>query len=298
MKFFKNPVWQFVGVIISVIAIFVALYISATDRPSKKLRVEILSNNPLISVNTDIAKEIEILYKDVPVQTLSLILLRFENTGNEPIAESDYSEPIRITLSQNAEIGEATIQETQPLGINLTATKISNNQIELAKTLLNPGDQVVIKILAINNDETLEINTRIAGIQNIEVISVLESQSTSKSSSNFFLFIFGGLGLLILWLMFWNSKGVVEWRIKKYGYNPALEAYAAAQERVSTKVMTTENLRLVILHLRNAFVWDNIYLEKAKNDPIFSELQNYEIYKAFISEFENMKNNKEKGSRP
>ncbi|MBL8078390.1 MAG: hypothetical protein JNM55_10550 [Anaerolineales bacterium] len=290
MKIFKDPIWQFIGVVISIIAIFVALYISSTERPSKKLRVEVLSNNPLISVNTDVVKEIEIFYKNAPVQTLSLILLRLENTGNEPIAQSDYSEPIRIILSENAEVGEATIQETQPSGIKLTASKIASNQIELAKTLLNPGDQVVIKILAINNDDTLNITARIAGIQNVEVVSVLDSQTASKSSGNFFLFLFGGFGLLILWAMIWNSKSVVDWRIKNYGYNPALEAYATAQERASTKLMDSENMRLVISYLRTAFIWDIAYFEKAKNDPIFSKLQSYEIYKAFISEFENIKN--------
>lgn len=292
MKFLKDPVWQFVSVVIGIIAIFVSFYISNDERPSKKLRVEILSNNPLISVDTNIANEIEVTYKDIPVESLSLILLRFENTGNEPIGESDYSEPIRITLSENAEIGEATIQETKPVGINLSSTIISNNQIELAKTLLNPGDQVVVKILAINNDETLKINARIAGIQNIEVVSVLENQSNTNSSRNFGLTIAGAYCLLILLAIIWNSKRVVEWRIKKFGYDPALEAYAIAQNKMSRNSINAELIREAISSLRTAFSWDISYLEKAKNDPLFSKLQNYEVYKALILEYEKVKNAK------
>src|SRR5688572_9000676 len=119
MKIFKDPVWQFVGVVVAVIALIATVIIYLIDRPVKRLQVQILSNSPLISVNTDISSQIQILYNDKPVQSLSLILLRFENVGNEPIKETDYSEPIRILLSSQAEVGEVSVQETKPEGIDL-----------------------------------------------------------------------------------------------------------------------------------------------------------------------------------
>lgn len=293
MKFLKDPVWQFIGVVIGIIAILVTWYLSVNERPTKKLRVEILSNSPLISVNTDIAKEIEIFYKDVPVQSLSLILLKFENTGNDPIRESDYSEPIQITLSSNAEIGETSIQETRPEGINLIANKIAPNQIELAKVLLNPGDQVVLRILAINNDETLEINTRIAGIQNIEIVSVLESGTTSELSSDAIaaLICASGYGILLLSVLIWNSRKVVIWRSKQFGYDPALTAYVEAQEKMLKGAVTPARMRNAITQLRIAFNWDISYLEKAQQDPVFLKLRDYELYKKLIDEFTSQKNN-------
>src|SRR5687768_3163626 len=114
MKIIKDPVWQFVGAVVAVIALIVTVGIYVIDRPVKRLQVQILSNSPLVSVNTDISPRIRILYEDKPVQTLSLILLRFENVGNEPIRVGDYSEPIRILLSPSAEVGEVTVQETKP----------------------------------------------------------------------------------------------------------------------------------------------------------------------------------------
>ena len=139
-----------------------ALYFNG--RPVKKLRVEILSNSPLVSIDTAMAKEMQVLYKGVPVQTLSLILLKFANAGTEPIKESDYSEPIRVLRSQSAAVGEVSIQETRPDGIKLTPTVRASNQVELARVLLNPGDQAVLKILALNNDSTLKISARIVGV--------------------------------------------------------------------------------------------------------------------------------------
>lgn len=287
MKFLKDPIWQFVGVVVGVIAIIVTLFVYFDERPYKKLKVEILSNNPLISINTDIAKEIQILYKDSPVQSLSLILLRFENTGTEPIRENDFSEPIQILLSQNAEIGEVSIQETRPNGIQLTPTIIANNQIRLAKVLLNPGDQVVIKILAINNDGTLNINARIAGISVIEIQSVLENGSPEKSASgaSVALWCLGIDIIFLIGLVAWNSQRGMKWRKENMGFDPARHYYIAAQEKILNGAPTPDRMKFTVNFLRNAFRWDSSYIQKAQDDPLFAHLHNYELYKILIDEF-------------
>ena len=112
MKFLRDPAW--LSVIVAVLALAMSLGLYFNSRPVKKLRVEILSNSALVSINTAMAKDLQVLYKGVAVQTLSLILLKVVNTGTEPIKESDYSEPIRMTMSQSASIGEVSVQETRP----------------------------------------------------------------------------------------------------------------------------------------------------------------------------------------
>src|SRR5438128_2265681 len=112
----RDPVWQFISVLVAVALAALAYF----GRPSKKLRVDVLSNGPIVSVDTNVVKEIQILYRGKPVHTLSLILLKFENTGTEPIRESDYSEPIRASLSPSAEVGDVVVQETRPTGIGLS----------------------------------------------------------------------------------------------------------------------------------------------------------------------------------
>src|SRR5262245_16390244 len=147
MKFFRDSIWQFIGVVSAIVIAVVLFWLS---RSAKDLQIEILSNSPLVSVDGEITKDIKIIYKDQPVQTLSVVLLRIENTGNVPIREGDYSRPIRISVSPEAEVGEFSVVETRPKGIDLSLEKIASNQVELSKSLLNPGDQVLIKILALD----------------------------------------------------------------------------------------------------------------------------------------------------
>jgi hypothetical protein len=287
MKLIKDPVWQFVAVVVAVVALIVAVSIYLIGRPVKRLQVQILSNSPLISVNTEISPQIQILYKDKPVQTLSLILLRFENVGNEPIRESDYSKPIRILLSPNAEVGEVTVQETKPEGINLNPTVSASNQVEIAKALLNPGDQAVLKVLALNNDGTLKVEARIVGIPHLKILSALEGSTQSNDSVPYSI-VFIGLGVAILIVISaftWYSKKVIKWRISHLGFNPALYYYTQAQETILSKDKNTGSISNTINCLGKAFSWDRSYVQRAQKDPLFSQLQEYEKFKAVIDKY-------------
>ena len=164
MKIIRDQGWGFIGIVTGIIlTIAVVLY----QRQVNELQVEIVSNSSLINVDSEIASDIEIIYKDQPVETLSLILIRLENTGNVAIKESDYSQPIVISISPDAEIGEFVVAETSPRGINLSLGKIGTHQVELSKSLCNPGDQALIRIMALNNDDTLDITARIVDISQL-----------------------------------------------------------------------------------------------------------------------------------
>ena len=284
MKIIKNPAWQFVATVVGVIALIVTVSIYLIGRPVKRLQVQILSNSPLISVNTDIASQIQILYKDKPVQTLSLILLRFKNVGNESIRESDYSEPIRILLSPNAEVGEVTVQETKPEGVGLNPIVSANNRVEIAKALLNPGDQAVLKVLALNNDGTLKVEARIAGIPNLEILSALEGSTQSNNLALYWI-PFIGLGVIILTVisgLMWTSRKVIEWRRSHLGFDPARHYYRLAQETILNKDTGAGNIRFTITYLGKAFSWDRGYVQRAQKDPLFAHLQEYEKFRALI----------------
>lgn len=299
MNILKDPVWQFIGVLVAVIALIATVIIYLIDRPVKRLQVQILSNSPLISVNTDISSQIQILYKDKPVQTLSLILLRFENVGNEPIKEADYSEPIRILLSSKSEVGEVTIQETRPAGIDLDPRVIAANQIEIAKVLLNPGDQAVVKVLALNNDGTLDVEARIAGISNVEILSALEgsAEGNDSASTKNLIAMLSLVSILVALIagFIWNSTRVIEWRKSYLGLDPARHYYTLAQETVLSKDKYTGNISNTINYLRKAFSWDRSYVQRAQKDPLFSHLQEYENFRAIIDKY---KQNESKSNNP
>jgi hypothetical protein len=288
MKILKDPTWQFVAVVVAVLALAAAVVIFLVGRPVRRLQVQILSNSPLISVSASISPQIQVLYRARPVQALSLILLRFENVGNQPIREGDYSAPIRILLSPKAEVGEVTVQETKPAGISLNPTVSAANQVEIGRTLLNPGDQAVVRILALNNDGTLRVSARIAGITELKIFSALEGGTQSARPEReraAVLALLGALVLTVFAIMVWHSRAVVDWRRRRLGLDPAGLYYSRAQEAMLSKDPSTGGTGSAIRFLGKAFSWDRSYVERAQNDPLFAHLREYDKFKAVLDKY-------------
>lgn len=284
---FLTPAW--LGVYVGVLAIAVTLALYINGQPVKRLRIEVLSNSPLVSIDTAMAKELQIMYKGLAVQSLSLILLRIANTGTEPIKETDYSDPIRITISETASVGEATVQETQPDSIQLAPTVAPRNQVALAKALLNPGDQAVIRILALNNDSTLKITARIVGVSTLDIQSVLDRKDTKGLNQNAVLSGALILVLLILSVAFlWQSTSVIQWRRRHFGLDPARYFYTLAQGGMLTLSSSTNEkasmaLTQVVRNLDKALTWDITYMQRVEADPLFSKLLSYEKFKDVVA---------------
>jgi hypothetical protein len=288
MKILKDPTWQFVAVVVAVLALAATVVIFLVGRPVKRLQIQILSNSPLISVSASISPQIQVLYRARPVQALSLILLRFENVGNEPIREGDFSAPIRVLLSPKAEVGEVTVQETRPAGISLDPTKSAANQVEIGRTLLNPGDQAVLRVLALNNDGTLKVTARIAGISELKILSALEGGTQSAHfvrERTVVLALLGALVLAVSALMAWHSRPVVAWRRRTLGLDPAGLYYSRAQEAMLSKDQTTGGVRTAIMLLGKALSWDRSYVMRAQNDPLFAQLREYDKFKAVLDKY-------------
>lgn len=287
MKFFRDPVWQFVGVVIGLGAIVLAVVLSRTERQVSELQIEILSNSSLVNVDGDVTGDIEIVYRDQPVNTLSLILLRIENSGNVPIRDSDYSEPIVIAVSPDAEIGEFTIVETEPKGINITVEKISPYQIELSNALLNPGDQVLLKILALDNDDSLDITARIVNVSELQIVSGLVEPDTVQKIGFWdvvlFVLVVSGFLLYVALIYVWteNIDIVVRLRHKLFGLDPAFYHYEQARRWILRD--TTGSLREAYLSLGKAIKRDQGYAQKAQSDPRFTKLRELGLLDEIVS---------------
>ena len=81
-----------IGALISFAAILVAAVIYFKQRQRKNISFELLSNSSLLSVQEEVKKDVQILYKGKLVQA-NLILLRLVNSGNVEVRSSDFEGP-------------------------------------------------------------------------------------------------------------------------------------------------------------------------------------------------------------
>jgi len=128
-------------------------------------------------------KDIKIEFKGQLVNNLSLLQVKLENLGNQPVRRDDYDQPISFIFPKEATVIESTILESLPENIKIPLN-IQKNVVTLEPTLLNPADKIILRFLFVNAPSVGQslpfvIDARIANINKIEVITALEQNNSS-----------------------------------------------------------------------------------------------------------------------
>ncbi len=116
LDFLRDQLWQFVGVAISVVSIVVSIIFSLKQRARKGLTYKIESTS-LVSIKDKAKGKIQILYDLKPISDADLVLLKIWNSGNQPILQTDYEDPITFNFGSKTEILSHDVIETVPNNI-------------------------------------------------------------------------------------------------------------------------------------------------------------------------------------
>ncbi|TFH64830.1 MAG: hypothetical protein E4G91_04565 [Candidatus Zixiibacteriota bacterium] len=189
--------------IIAVLAIIVSVILAVRLRSRKQLSYEILSNQPLLTVNEEAKGRVKILYDNTDVLDASLVTFKVANTGNLPIAVSDFVEPLAVELGEGTGCLSAEIVDSDPknLGASLHDLK---EAILITPFLMNAGDSITVKLLLTGQDVRVQVNGRIMGVRSIkEVRRTLDARYFMGVGMMIFAGLFGLLLMRIfqsLWL--------------------------------------------------------------------------------------------------
>jgi hypothetical protein len=163
---FRDPIWQFIGVVIAVIGTLLTLWLFLVERKRKELSYTIAVNEGLIQVAEEIDENFQILYKGKSVRNLRLLILEIRNSGNIPILPTDYVKPVVLLCNDEANIVSAEIAHSEPKDMDV-ALELMSSHITFKMDLLNPRDYLRIKIL-VNNFQTFEVKGRLIGVSAIK----------------------------------------------------------------------------------------------------------------------------------
>jgi hypothetical protein len=206
MGLFRDPVWQFIGAVLAAIAIGIAILIYFRQRRRKRLGYQILANTPVLTVDEQIRGKIKVSYEDIPVRNLQLLLLKFSNTGNVPIATADFERPLSISFGSEAKILSSEVIASRPsdLSPSISAT---GDGIALAPLLLNPNDYFTIKALVSERQGGVSITARIIGVERVVYLkdSLIKRRAPLVATG-------AALGLCFGMISNWMASLPAKWR--------------------------------------------------------------------------------------
>jgi len=169
LDFLKTYSFLFTTIVSATIAI--TLYFK--NKKTKQLSFDLDSWDTIV---TKLNHDIKIFYKENTEITddLNMVLIKFRNTGNEPIKKDDFENDLFLKLL-DSKVYDVSVTATKPEGLTIEAYKDeSESRIGVKPLLLNPKDEFTLKLLTSTLIPTLTINTRIIGG------SIVEYKKTQK----------------------------------------------------------------------------------------------------------------------
>lgn len=166
LELLRDPLWQFVGAALAVAALIASFVIYRLQRLRKGVTYDVLSRTNLLTVREELEGKLQVLYEGEPAKSLSLLVLKLWNSGNQPILATDYERPISFGTGEASRLLTADVTEAEPLGLQVDY-EISGNKLVLKPMLLNPGDSVTLKLLVRDAGARLVPDSRIVGVKSL-----------------------------------------------------------------------------------------------------------------------------------
>ena len=190
-----SPVWTALATLLAAAAIGVSVWLSRRNRTRKSMSYEI-SVTELVSLHSaaDNAKgRIKIYFDDEEIERVHLVEAEIRNTGNVPVMENDFDQPLMIELGEGASPLTVDVADTSPSDLRPQAAGYKTGVV-LAPLLLNPGDGLTLKILTRNLRQTPECHYRFVGIaQMIDASNQGPSQAQQVLWRSLKMALFGSL---------------------------------------------------------------------------------------------------------
>lgn len=154
LDFWRDPIWQSVGVGIAILFGIISIFLWRLDRQMQNKQKEItytIVDTPIASVSEAVKDKIELRFEGKVVEDVSLVTLAIVNTGNSAVRREDYEVPIKFELGGRTYLtGEVVRMQPEDLIKPEDLKEVLTPQpdgVSVLPLLLNPLDSVGIKML-------------------------------------------------------------------------------------------------------------------------------------------------------
>ncbi|EMA6342832.1 hypothetical protein ACH0R4_RS05175 [Bacillus cytotoxicus] len=150
--------------LLTIVSICLSIYFYRKNKKKKELSYQEVSATPLI---TQLHNKVSIYIDDEEIkQNLNLVILKIFNSGNEPIKKEDFETDILIDFTnhyRSSKVFDAEIYKKNPSDLQCTVYNHElGKELGIKPLLLNPKEEVIIKLLVTDYDE-IKLSSRIVG---------------------------------------------------------------------------------------------------------------------------------------
>ena len=261
MDFLRDPIWQFIGVVIALAALLLTILLYKRQVRRKEILWDIIENVSLSSFNISGSVKSTIIFKSLRLEDVHLIYLTVRNSGNIEILPDDFHDPIKFDFGTKARVLEVVLLEAKPKIIQEKISfSIETNTFKLMPLLLNSGDLIKFKVLVTKFSgkmSDIKVDARIAGIPQIYRSSENEPYITVVGSAfvKMLLTTIGGLAVgalfLLLFALFFRLVGDTVFEYLYYqlmvfplAFFPSFTMYSIIKRKIQKRMLSLKEKTL------------------------------------------------------
>lgn len=169
LELFRDPAWQFAGVILALLSVAAAFWIYGHQQQTKELAFGVVSSRRVIAIADEVSSRVTIQVDGKAVKNLHLLIYGLKNSGHRAITPKDFERPLCLSF----EVGQVvSAQISSQLPPNLYAKLIvSDTSVQLEPLLLNPGDHVLMQVLISASKPIASVDYRIMDVSSFVPIN-------------------------------------------------------------------------------------------------------------------------------
>lgn len=166
LELLRDGAWQAIGAVFSITAIIVSFAIYRWQLQKAAFTYLVKSAYPLLKSTEELHGRLSVQVDGVAVRNIDVMFIEFQNSGNRPIARSDFDVPVSITFKPPVRIISAVVDTEAPknLGVSLG---VDEQQVTITPMLLNPSDGFTLKLLLSSDSLKYAVSGRIVGVKEI-----------------------------------------------------------------------------------------------------------------------------------
>ncbi len=166
----RDPVWQFIGSVLAVLAIIVSAMIYHFQRQKRELAFGLLRSRRVVAISDEISSRVSVLVDGHPVSNVHLLEFGLKNSGSQAISSKDFEQDMLVVFPEDCSILSVDIVRKSPPDL-ATGIGFKTNSVFVQPHLLNAGDFAVIQILASMKTLSFTTSARIKGISQLATIN-------------------------------------------------------------------------------------------------------------------------------
>ncbi len=178
--------WQIVGSVAALLGVIVTVSIFYLTQRGEARQIGAILIGTTKLLNFEVGKaasDLHLTYNNRQINNVLITRVRIKNSGRHAIKSSDIEDPIHIQFKDVEEIISSSVVNPIPSNLKIT-TKIDKDKVVLEKTLINSGDEFVVEITSIPQENyqasVVDVSGRIAGIKQVN----FQAEESERRFSN------------------------------------------------------------------------------------------------------------------